>query len=488
MVTVLEHCKVSPPPGTTSEKTLPLTFFDLRLVRFPPMKNIFFYEYANISKSHFMESIIPNLIHSLSLALKYVPPFAGNLIFPPNSGRPQIHYLEGDSVSMTIAECSGDFNHLTGRKMIDAIEYHSLFPQLPPGFMSHDTLIVPISAFQVTLFPNSGICMGFNIHHTVADGQATAVFMRIWAAISKGGDEACVGRELEPSLDRTRLRDPKGLEVETAMWNYLKKTKYDGLQPPLPTNKVRATFVINQATVQQLKKVVLARYPSLSRVTTVTVICAYVWSCMAKARAASGERKAAEDDDEIVHFLTEVDCRPRLDPPLPANYVGNCLAPALASVKMSQLKGSDGFVIAAKIIRDSIHKRLHDAGGVLKGAENWAQEMDAAYKTWVFESFSSPKFSIYSIDFGWGRPKSNEDICADEFEAFVITDGQNEGEIEVFLSYPRPIMDAFTSIFSSGLQTLDDEVKKLGANHSIRTAYDQTQRIVALAKAGSMSI
>ncbi|CAK7349991.1 unnamed protein product, partial [Dovyalis caffra] len=464
MVTVLESCQVSPPPATISKNTLPLTFFDFRLVPCPSMKNLFFYECTKVSKNNFIQYIIPSIKHSLSLTLKYLYPFAGNLILPPNPGKPQIRYLEGDSVSLTFAESGSDFNHLTKKKKINAIEFHSLLPQLPPASMSHDTLILPIAAFQVTLFPNSGVCVGVNIHHVVADGTAAALFMRMWSSITKGGgDAACFGGEFEPCYDRTRLRDPKGLEVETVLWNYLKKTKYDGSQAPLPTNKVRATFVISQATVQQLKKLVLARYPSLSRVTTVTVICAYVWSCMAKARAAIGEDKAAEDDEEIVYFLNEVDCRTRLDPPLPANY-----APALARVKMSQLKGNDGFVIAAKIIRDSIHKSLHDAEGVLKGAENWMPEMNAAYKAGVFESFSSPKFNMYGFDFGWGRPKMNEDICADEFKAVLISDGRNEGDTEIFLSYPKPIMDAFASFFSNGLQTLDDEVEKLGANHSIR--------------------
>jgi hypothetical protein len=185
---------------------------------------------------------------------------------------------------------------------------------------------------------------------------------------------------------------------------------------------------------------------------------------LAKARAACGK-----DDNEMAHFVTEMDCRSRLDPPLPATYFGNCVLPSVACAKTAQLKGSDGFVIGAKSIGDAIHKSLHHTGGVLKTVKNLGLQWAAASKGWLLESFSSPKFKMYDIDFGWGRLKTNEDLSIDDCEAIAVGDGQNEGETEIIVSNPKPIMDAFVSIFSFGLQTLDEEVKKLGANDFIRS-------------------
>ncbi|CAK7349990.1 unnamed protein product [Dovyalis caffra] len=465
MATVILHCQVSPPPGTTSDKTLPLTLFDIGMVD-TFAKHLFFYDFTNISKNHSIESIIPSLKHSLSLALKYFYPFAGNLVFPPNSAKPEIRYLEGDSASLTFAESSSDFNHLTGKQTRDTREYLSFLPQLPPETMSHDTLVAPISAFQVTLFPNSGICVGFQLRHAVGDGNSVITsFLKTWASITKGG-EACLSGEFVPYYDRTRLRDPEGLEVETIVWNYVDKTEHERSEPDhlLPTNKVRATFVISQATAQQLKKLVLARYPSLSHTSTLTVTCGYVWSCLAKARAACGE-----DDGEMVHFLSDINCRTRLDPPLPATYFGNYVAQSIACAKMAELKGSDGFLIGAKSIGDAIHKSLHQVGGVLKGAKNWVSEWEAASKGWFLASYSSPSFKMYNIDFGWGRLKTNEELSIDDFEAISVGDGPEEGEIEILVSNAKPIIDAFTSIFRIGLQNLDDEVEKIGANHYMRS-------------------
>ncbi|CAK7337107.1 unnamed protein product [Dovyalis caffra] len=450
MLSVLERCQVTPPPGATSDKTLPLTFFDLRMVHYS-IKNLIFYEITNISKSHFIESVIPSLKHSLSLTLKYFYPFAGNLVFPPNSAKPEIRYLEGDSASLIFAESSSDFNHLTGKQTQDATEYLSFLPQLPPETMSHGTRVVPILALQVTVFPNSGICVGIHARHAVGDGKSLfPLFLKTWASITKGGGDAvCLGGELVPYYDRTRLRDPEGLELESTVWNFVKQQRSEP-DRRLPThNDAHARFVISHATAQLLKKLVLARYPSISYVSTFTVVCGYVWSCLAKARAACGK-----DDAEVGRFLCEIDCRTRLDPPLPTTYIGNCVAPSVACAKMAQLKGRDGFLIAAKSIGDSLHKNLYQAGGVLKGVTNWAAEWEAAREGWFLGSNLSPKFKMYSLDFGWGRPKTNEDLCIDEFEGIALYDGQNEGETEIVVSNLKPIVDAFSSIFSTGLQTL----------------------------------
>ena len=95
MVNVLEGCRVSPPPGVVDVKRLPLTFFDFLWLHSHLVQTLFFYKFPH-SKTQFIETTIPSLKHSLSLALKHFYPFAGNLLFPPNLGEPEIHYVDGD--------------------------------------------------------------------------------------------------------------------------------------------------------------------------------------------------------------------------------------------------------------------------------------------------------------------------------------------------------------------------------------------------------
>ncbi|KAJ9550212.1 hypothetical protein OSB04_014257 [Centaurea solstitialis] len=112
-LTVLEKCRISPPPNTVGKRSLPLTFLDLTWLPLHPIHQLFFFEFPH-SKSHFIETVIPNLKHSLSITLQHFFPFAGNLIAFPgqNPRKPEIRHVEGDSIALTFAECSLDFNDL----------------------------------------------------------------------------------------------------------------------------------------------------------------------------------------------------------------------------------------------------------------------------------------------------------------------------------------------------------------------------------------
>ncbi|GMN65929.1 hypothetical protein TIFTF001_035006, partial [Ficus carica] len=117
-VEIVEVCKVASPPAANvpSPKSLPLTFFDIRWLRFPPNERLFFYEVStpNISSTcDFFHSILPRLKHSLSLTLLHFLPLAGNITWPPTSPKPGVEYAESDGVSLTVATSNADFHRLS---------------------------------------------------------------------------------------------------------------------------------------------------------------------------------------------------------------------------------------------------------------------------------------------------------------------------------------------------------------------------------------
>ena len=172
MVNVLEECRVSPPPNAVGEKSLPLTFFDLLWLHFHLVQSLFFYKFPQ-SKTHFIETTIPSLKHSLSLALKHFYPFAGNLLFPPNLGEPEIHYVDGDSVSLTFVESNSDFDYLIKNHQRKIAHFHPLMPQLPLVSVQQGTLVAPVFSIQVTIFLYSGISYGFTTNHVMAYGNTS---------------------------------------------------------------------------------------------------------------------------------------------------------------------------------------------------------------------------------------------------------------------------------------------------------------------------
>ncbi|KAI7748468.1 hypothetical protein M8C21_005064, partial [Ambrosia artemisiifolia] len=285
-LTVLEESQVSPPPGTISSKSLPLTFFDIAWIAHPEptTHTLFFYELP-ITKTHFTETIVPNLKQSLSVTLQHFFPFV----------------------------------------------------------------------VQVTLFPNCGISIGITNHHSLCDTNTMFCFLKAWTSISQssGSNKLFLANGTLPIYDRL-VKYPKQDE------SYLKKAKDEETYneeyklPRLsgPTDKVRATFILSRTTINRLKKLVSTQVPTLAYVSSFTVSSAYIWNCLASLH-----------NDEVVLFAFAVDCRSRIEPPIPAAYFGNCLLPCLNVARTSVITGKEGFLAAAELIGKNLNKMLTDKEG-----------------------------------------------------------------------------------------------------------------------------
>lgn len=181
---VIEHCQVSPPPGSVPSTSIPLTFFDLPWLCCPPLKRIFFYEFP-YSTQHFLQAILPTLQHSLSLTLQHFFPFSSNLLIPPKSNTPHILYTHADSISFTVAESSAVLTTLVSAPR-DVTILHPFVPLWPPPCTLEDgTSVTPLMAMQVTVMPHSGFSICITFHHAVRDGRALHHCMKFWASVCK---------------------------------------------------------------------------------------------------------------------------------------------------------------------------------------------------------------------------------------------------------------------------------------------------------------
>ncbi|KAK1393268.1 hypothetical protein POM88_012324 [Heracleum sosnowskyi] len=429
-ITVIEHCQVSLPPNTVAENSMPLTFFDLMWLNLSPFSRVLFYDF-NGTRTDFSQNLVPKLKTSLSLALQHYFPLAANLVTPTTynstciSTKPTIRYLDGDSVSLTVAEYNADFIRLTGNQSRDIDELSCLAPRLSPAVQEHsqngecEVQVSPVLAIQVTYFPGQGICVGITNSHAVADGSTLFNFIRAWGSIAKCSfmdvsDDAllenCSKLFKLPFHDRSVIKDPKGL---AGMYISQRENHFHSHVPPVvapaPAKKVRATFVLAQTNIDALKKLVSTKLPRLPHLSSLTVACGYIWSCLAKTRKAID----SNEEDEEEHLMIAVDCRARLDPPIPETYFGNCITSCLITTTNSQLVGEpEGFIRATELISESIHKKLN--GGILEGAEMWYEDFKVVKTKWKPERVTgiagSPKFYFYDIDFGWGRPRKYEFI------------------------------------------------------------------------------
>ncbi|KAF8388336.1 hypothetical protein HHK36_027002 [Tetracentron sinense] len=443
-ITVLEHCRVALPPDSVTQTSLPLTFFDLRWLRLPPVQTVFFYDYPH-SKTHFIDSFLPKLKHSLSLTLQHFYPLAGNLIWPPESENPFILSVTGDSVSFTIAESNTDFYHLSGNHARNVTESHPLVPHLPIS----DT-VASVLALQVTVFSNGGFCIGITMHHGVLDGQSSAMFFKSWASICRSGDSS-LSPELVPFYDRSLIKDdPEGLEKVYSRPTE-SKTEFNNNRRSLvvmdckaPPNSVRSTFELSRADIERLRKRVLEQTPLL-HVSTFVLTCAYTWVCLVRADLKNLRKKR-------ICFVFAVDCRTRLDPPVPITYFGNCISCCMVHAKTCDVKGEDGLGIAV----EEFYKVIRGLdNGVLIGMEKEIPADPSEEREAPFGIAWSNRFRVYETDFGCGRPRKVEMISIDKSGAMSLLESRDgSGGVEIGLVLNKQEMEAFASMFVNGLKAL----------------------------------
>ncbi|KAF3679340.1 hypothetical protein FXO37_03909 [Capsicum annuum] len=448
MAKVIEQCQVAPSTGSAAELTLPLTYFDHIWLTLNRVRRVLFYKLP-ISKSEFAQNIIP-LKDSLSLTLKHYMPLAGNIVCPlDSSGYPELRYVTGDSVSVTISESDADFNFLIGNHQKDVKDLYSFVPLLGEPKDAPGVQLGPVFAIQVTLFPNHGVSIGFTNHHVLGDGATIVGFIKAWALLNKfNRDEQHLANEFVPCYDRSIIKDP--YELGKLMWVQLRNNFTIEMRDVMnPSNKVQATFIIRRDDIEKLKNLILLKKSNPIHVTSFTVTCAYVWTCLIKSQDAIGDQI---DENGMEFFGCAANCRARLDPPLPSSYFGNCIVAYITKTRHVDLAGNEGFTTAVELIGETIQKRAKDEKFVLTG--EWFKELMAVDTNRLLSIVGSPKLDLYQADFGWGKPEKYEFVGHDVEKNVSMSLGKCkdlDGALEVGLWLPKTRMDAFATIFTQGL-------------------------------------
>ncbi|XP_047940886.1 malonyl-coenzyme:anthocyanin 5-O-glucoside-6'''-O-malonyltransferase-like [Salvia hispanica] len=453
MTTVIETCRIPPPQGVAAELFLPLSFFDMSYLDSNPMYVLNLYNHP-CSEAEFSNTIVPNLKHSLSLTLQHYLPVAGNLLYPlhtdTDASKPVLRYISGDTVALTIAISSLDFNDLVANHAREADQFYDLVQPRAPLAEEENYKIAPVISLQATLFPGRGICIGVNFHHSLCDWRSIVGFVKAWAMVNKSGDDEALG-ESPPVFEKPDSEASR--RVHGIFWNAMKKIPFKTVVPlPRPTNKVRASFILRQFDIKNLKHRFLSARPSLDRVSTFTVAAGYIWTTLVKSHGSS-----AEDKHEVFYFPADARGRQNalFDPPVPVNYFGNCLGGGLVKLEQRKLAGNDGFVVAAEAIGDVIKAKIYDGDEFLKRPEDRLGKIDESV-VGVLAVYGSIKFECKEADFGWGVARKVEMLSLDrEVLIGMLMSNSGDGGLVIDLSLPKERMESFASIFQDGLTVLE---------------------------------
>ncbi|KAJ3689101.1 hypothetical protein LUZ61_018265 [Rhynchospora tenuis] len=448
-IKIIDQFQVSPPLGSVPDSSsIPLSFFDVAWLFTGPVERLFFFSIP-ITTVDFISTHLSSLQSSLSETLRQFYPLAGRVRPCPNPSPDnefEFYFCSDDTIPFSLAESSSDFDKLTGNEMKDLIELQSLVPQLP---RTTDGTI-PLTAIQVTVFPGKGICIGVAIHHVACDDSSFMHFVKSWAASCRVGPVNVSGLPT-PLFDRAVVPDPNHLYSKSLseMKALLSKGPPPMSDPPLEQSpQLISTFVLAREKIDSLKEGLIAKFNGQTlHCSSFTVACAYAWVCLIKSQEMNNQNGMTE---KSAHLLFSVECRSRLEPPIPAGYFGNCLRPCFVEANLQELHLQGGVYTAAMAIGKAI-KGLEQ--GVLEGAEEWFRKILSLVPNRPMSIGGSPRYRVYDVDFGWGRPVKVELPTIEKTPGTISLAESRDGKggIEIGVVLPENEMQQFGLCFSNSI-------------------------------------
>ncbi|CAA7055485.1 unnamed protein product [Microthlaspi erraticum] len=450
-ITIIDVSRVTPSKADSS-MTLPLTFFDLLLFKVHPVDRVFFYRLPDATRTLLDSVIVPKLKSSLSLALSHYLPLAGQLVWNSDDHKPSIVCSTNDAVSFTVAESNADFSQLTGNEPFPATQLDQFAPELR---VTEDSAAAV--SFQVTLFPNQGFCIGVSAHHGVLDGKTTSMFLKSWAHTCKQANDS-LPEDLTPFYDRTVIKSPP--DVDTQILNGMKRLAQmmaGGKEPDNPKNlkilitpensqdKFRFTFALSRENIQTLRERLKRDSSSDSKqlhLSTFVIAYAYAFTCFVRSRGG--------DPNRPVGYRFAVDYRGRLVD-VPSSYFGNCVStiysdPLTAATFMAE----DGFLAAARLISDSVEEV--DVNMVWDIVELGKKQSATPFGSQALYVAGSPRFGVYGLDFGWGRPEKVDVVSIGQGSISMAESGDGSGGVEIGFSLQKHELDVLIDLLRDGLK------------------------------------
>ncbi|KAJ0966636.1 hypothetical protein J5N97_023553 [Dioscorea zingiberensis] len=391
---------------------IPLTSFDLPYITFYYNQKLLLYK----CKPEEFDDIVQRLKDGLGTVLEHFYPLAGR--------------LAKDQDGVLVIECEGD--SLVGAEVVQASADAVLVDDLAQSDSAHDFipytgvmnlegLHLPLLAVQLTKL-RDGIALGVAFNHAVLDGTATWQFMNAWS-------EQCRSSSISvlPFHDRAKARSTR---VKTNLPSSAKE--HENGDPNGPPKPLRAkVFSFSSTAIETLKSNINAGLPPSSKpISAFQSLGAHVWRAVSRARGLSPEAYTV--------FAIFTDCRKRLDPPMPDHYFGN-LIQAIFTVTATGLLLANPPEFAAELINKVIVS--HDA----KAISSRLDEYEAKPKMFYYSDAgvntvavgSSPRFKVYDVDFGFGRPERVRSGSNNKFDGMMFLypgkDGGRSIDVELTL-------------------------------------------------------
>ncbi|XP_019449677.1 PREDICTED: BAHD acyltransferase DCR-like isoform X2 [Lupinus angustifolius] len=436
-ITGKSHVK---PDKKIGRKEYQLVTFDLPYLAFYYNQKLLFYK----GDGDF-EGMVKKVKEGLSVVLEEFHQLAGH-IGKDEEGVFRVEYDDDmQGVEVTEAIISDEI----GVADLTVAESTKILKELIPysGVLNLEGMHRPLLAIQLTKLKD-GLAMGCAFNHAVLDGTSTWQFMSSWANICSGAPSTSAS----PFLDRTKARNtcvkldlslpeiklqpsgdvkpepilnekPNGVAKPDLILN--EKLNGDAKPVPIlndkPNGDAKAKpilrekiFKFSESTIDKIKSTINENLSSNDSkpFSTFQTLSTHIWHRVTIARNLKPE--------DYTVFTVFVDCRKRINPPMPETYFGN-LIQAIFTVTAAGLLLAQPSQFGASLIQKAIE--AHDAKAIDERNKEW----ESSPKIFEFKDAgvncvavgSSPRFKVYDIDFGWGKPENVRSGTNNKFDGMI---------------------------------------------------------------------
>ncbi|CAL0328599.1 unnamed protein product [Lupinus luteus] len=412
-ITCKSHVK---PEKKIGRKECQLVTFDLPYLAFYYNQKILFYK----GDGDF-EGMVKKLKDGLSIVLEEFHQLAGK-IEKDEEGMFKVEYDdEMEGVEVTEAVLGDEI----GVEDLTVAESTEILKELIPysGVLNLEGMHRPLLAIQLTKLKD-GLAMGCAFNHAVLDGTSTWQFMSSWAEICSGSPSTSAS----PFLDRTKARNTR-VKLDLSLPEPKGQPNGDAKPEPILREKI---FKFSESTIDKIKLTVNQNslLDGSKPFSTFQALSTHIWHHVTHARNLNPE--------DYTVFTVFVDCRKRVNPPMPETYFGN-LIQAIFTVTAAGLLLAQPQQFGASLIQKAIV--AHDAKAIDERNKEW----ESSPKIFQFKDAgvncvavgSSPRFKVYDIDFGWGKPENVRSGTNNKFDGMIYLypgkDGGRNIDVELTL-------------------------------------------------------
>ncbi|XP_047161180.1 uncharacterized acetyltransferase At3g50280-like [Vigna umbellata] len=369
-----------------------------------------------LHENDFIQNLLENLKHSLSLTLSHFYPLSGRLVTHKTQNPPS--YI----VSVDCNNSDGArFIHATLDITIADILSPLDVPPIVQSFFDHHKAInhdghsMPLLSIQVTELVD-GVFIGCSMNHVIGDGTSYWNFFNSWSQIFLAQSQSeNVPISRQPIHNRwfpNNCRPPISLPFKHHD-EFIERSE----KPLLLRERF---FHFSAESIAKLK----AKANSESNTTTISSfqsLSALVWRSITRARSIPSDQKTT--------CRLAASNRSRMEPPLPEEYFGNCLHAVNAETTTGELLENDLGWAAWKL---HVAVKNLDDRVVLQYLGEWLDspviyQMGRFFEPYCVMMGSSPRFNMYGSEFGMGKAVAARSGYANKFDGKVSSYPGREG-------------------------------------------------------------